>query len=102
MLVAVFGAGYAGLTLARKLERTLPVDAELVVVDESPDHVVQHELHRVVRRPGLADDISVALTDVLDCTVRQATVIGLDADAGEATIETADGSEELLEYDVGA
>jgi len=102
MLVAVFGAGYAGLALARKLERTLPVDAELVVVDESPDHVVQHELHRVVRRPGLADDISVALTDVLDCTVRQATVIGLDADAGEATIETADGSEELLEYDVGA
>jgi NADH dehydrogenase len=102
MLVAVLGAGYAGLTLARSLERTLPSDTELVVVDESPDHVVQHELHRVVRRPGLADDISVPLGEVLDCTVRRASVTDVDADAGVATLERADGSEETLSYDVGA
>jgi len=102
MLVAVLGAGYAGLTLARTLEGTLPDDVDLVVVDESPDHVVQHELHRVVRRPGLADDIAVSLSDVLDCEVRQATVTALDADAGEATLERPDGSEETLAYDVGA
>jgi NADH dehydrogenase len=102
MLVAVLGAGYAGLTLARSLERTLPSDVDLVVVDESPDHVVQHELHRVVRRPGLADDISVSLAEVLDCQVRQASVTDLDADAGEATLEAPDGSEETLDYDVGA
>jgi len=102
MQVAVLGAGYAGLALARTLERTLPGDVDLVVVDESTDHVVQHELHRVVRRPGLADDISVPLADVLDCTVRQASVLDVDADAGEATLERPDGSEELLEYDVGA
>lgn len=102
MLVAVLGAGYAGLTLARTLERTLPSDVELVVVDESTDHVVQHELHRVVRRPGLADDISVALTDVLDCEVRQATVADVDPDAGVATLERPDGREETLDYDVGA
>ena len=101
MQVAVLGAGYAGLTLARTLERTLPADAELVVVDESTDHVVQHEIHRVVRRPGLEDDISVSLADVLDCEVRQASVTGIDADAGEATLETLDG-EETLSYDVGA
>ena len=102
MLVAVLGAGYAGLTLARTLERTLPADAELVVVDESPDHLVQHELHRVVRRPSLADDITVSLTDALDCEVRQATVTDLDADAGVATLETPSGGEESLDYDVGA
>ena len=102
MQVAVLGAGYAGLALARTLERALPGDVELVVVDEATDHIVQHELHRVVRRPGLADDISVPLTDVLDCTVRQASVLDVDADAGEATLERPDGSEELLEYDVGA
>jgi len=102
MLVAVFGAGYAGLTLARTLERTLDSDVDLVVVDESPDHLVQHELHRVVRRPSLADEITVSLTDTLDCDVRQATVTDLDADAGEATLETPGGDEATLSYDVGA
>ena len=102
MRVAVLGAGYAGLTLARTLERTLPEAVELVVVDESTDHLVQHELHRVVRRPSLADDITVSLTDVLDCPVRQASVTTVDADAGEATLELPDGSEETLSYDVGA
>ena len=102
MLVAVLGARYAGLTLARTLERNLPAEAELVVVDESTDHLVQHELHRVVRRPGLADEITVSLADTLDCEVRQATVTALDADAGEATLETPDGATETLNYDVGA
>ncbi|WP_324663752.1 NAD(P)/FAD-dependent oxidoreductase [Haloarcula sediminis] len=102
MRVAVLGAGYAGLTLARTLERTLPADADLVVVDESTDHLVQHELHRAVRRPGLADEITVSLTDALDCEVRQATVTDVDADAGVATLETPTGGEETLEYDVGA
>ena len=102
MLVAVFGAGYAGLTLAQTLERTLPADAELVVVDESTDHLVQHELHRVVRRPSLAEEITVTLTDALDCRVRQATVTDVDADAGVANLETPAGAEETLDYDVGA
>ena len=102
MLVAVLGAGYAGLTLARTLERTLPSDADLVVVDESTDHLVQHELHRVVRRPGLGDEITVTLTDALDCEVRQATVTDVDADAGVATLETPTGNRETLDYDVGA
>ncbi|MFC7028571.1 NAD(P)/FAD-dependent oxidoreductase [Halomicroarcula sp. GCM10025324] len=101
MRVAVLGAGYAGLTLARRLERTLPATADLVVVDESTDHLVQHELHRVVRRPSLADDITVDLGEVLDCDVRQATVTSVDADDGVATLETADG-EEALTYEVGA
>ena len=98
MRVAVFGAGYAGLSLARTLERTLPEGVELLVVDEQRDHLVQHELHRVVRRPSLADDITVSLRDVLDCTVRTATVADIDADAGEATLESG----ESIDYDVGA
>jgi NADH dehydrogenase len=98
MRVAVLGAGYAGLTLARKLERTLPDDAELVVVDESDSHVVQHELHRVVRRPSLADEISVDLDAVLDCELRRASVTAVDPDAGTATL----GGGETLSYDVGA
>ncbi|AJF24716.1 NADH dehydrogenase [Haloarcula sp. CBA1115] len=98
MRVAVLGAGYAGLTLARKLEQTLPDSVSLVVVDEEPEHLVQHELHRVVRRPSLADEITVDLDAVLDCEVRQATVTDVSTDEGTATL---DGSE-TLSYDVGA
>jgi len=98
MRVAVLGAGYAGLTLARTLESSLPESADLVVVDEAADHVVQHELHRVIRRPSIAEDISVSLADVLDCEIRQATVTDVDPASGTATLD--DGSE--LDYDVGA
>ncbi|WP_336337199.1 NAD(P)/FAD-dependent oxidoreductase [Haloarcula brevis] len=98
MRVAVLGAGYAGLTLARKLEGTLPDGVSLVVVDERPEHLVQHELHRVVRRPSLAAEITVDLDAVLDCEIKQATVTDVAPDEGTATL---DGSE-TLSYDVGA
>ncbi|QPV63657.1 FAD-dependent oxidoreductase [Halosimplex litoreum] len=102
MRVAVFGAGYAGLTLARELESSLPESVDLVVVDEDASHLVQHELHRVVRHPGLAEEIVVDLDDVLDrATVREATVIDLDTAAGVATLEE-DGTTEALSYDAGA
>ena len=98
MRVAVLGAGYAGLTLARKLESSLPDSVDLVVVDESETHVVQHELHRVVRRPAVGAEISIPLEDLLDCEVRQATVEDVDPEAGHATLSGA----EDLDYDVGA
>ncbi|WP_459192354.1 NAD(P)/FAD-dependent oxidoreductase [Halosimplex sp. J119] len=102
MRVAVFGAGYAGLTLARELETELPADVDLVVVDEDASHLVQHELHRVVRRPDLAAEIVVDLDDVLDrATVREATVTDVDTAAGVATLDGGDGRSRL-DYDVGA
>ncbi|WP_251343992.1 NAD(P)/FAD-dependent oxidoreductase [Haloplanus halophilus] len=82
MRVAVLGAGYAGLTLARRLESTLPDAADIVVVDESDTHLVQHELHRVVRRPAVADAITVPLDDALSrATVRRGRVERIDRDA---------------------
>ncbi|WP_436927233.1 NAD(P)/FAD-dependent oxidoreductase [Halosimplex amylolyticum] len=102
MRVAVFGAGYAGLTLARELESALPEEVDLVVVDEDAAHLVQHELHRVVRRPDLAAEIVVDLDEVLDrATVREATVTDVDTAAGVATLDDGDGRSRL-DYDVGA
>jgi len=99
MNVAVFGAGYAGLALARRLERRLPPEVELVVVDEDDHHLVQHEIHRAVRRPGVADDLRIPLEETFDRTdVRQARVTDVDSEAGVATF--ADGG--TLAYDVGA
>jgi len=98
MRVVVLGAGYAGLTLARRLESKLPETADLVVVDESDHHLVQHELHRVIRRPAVADAITVPLEDVLDrATIRTARVEGLDRDARRVHLEDA-----ILDYDYAA
>lgn len=98
MHVVVLGAGYAGLTLTRLLERELPTDVDITLVDQSPNHLVQHELHRVIRRPAVADEITVSLTDAVErATVRVARVEGIDID--ERTVVLSDGT---LSYDVGA
>lgn len=102
MRVVIFGGGYAGLTVARRLERSLPEDVELVVVDESGSHLVQHELHRVVRYPSLASTITLPLEDVLTrATPRTGRVVDLDYEAGTATLET-DDEVETLSYDFAA
>jgi NADH dehydrogenase len=98
MRVVVLGAGYAGLTLARRLESRLPEAVDLVVVDESDTHLVQHELHRVVRRPGVADAITVPLTEALDrATVRTGRVERVDHETRRVHLE--DGT---LGYDYAA
>ena len=98
MRVAVLGAGYAGLTLAHRLEDRLPAEAELVVVNDRSDHLVQHELHRVVRRPGLAEAITLPLDEVLDrAELRVARVESVDPEASRAAL--ADGA---LDYDYAA
>jgi NADH dehydrogenase len=99
MHVAVFGAGYAGLTVARRLERALPATVELTLVDEHPYHLVQHELHRVIRRPEVAETIRVPLADTLDHTdVVVDRVESVDTGAGIA--ELADGR--TIDYDYAA
>jgi NADH dehydrogenase len=98
MRVVVLGAGYAGLTLARRLESRLPDATDLVVVDESDTHLVQHELHRVVRHPSVADAITVPLTEVLDrATVRTGRVDRVDREARRVHLD--DGT---LDYDYAA
>ncbi|UPV99488.1 FAD-dependent oxidoreductase [Halorussus gelatinilyticus] len=96
MRIAVLGAGYAGLTLARKLERTVPDDVEILVVEKTGRHLVQHEVHRAIRRPSLADDIVVELGDVLDrAEVRQAEVTDVDPEAGVVSLDSG----ETIDYD---
>ncbi|MFC6717586.1 NAD(P)/FAD-dependent oxidoreductase [Natrialbaceae archaeon GCM10025810] len=98
MHVVVLGAGYAGLTLSRLLEDDLPEEVEITVVNESPDHLLQHELHRVIRRPDLADEITVSLPAVLErATVRVARVEEIDRD--ERVVTLTNGT---LSYDVCA
>jgi NADH dehydrogenase len=98
MHVVVLGAGYAGLTLTRLLEQDLPDEVDITLVDESPDHLVQHELHRVIRRPELAAAITVPLPQVLErASVRVARVEEIDRD--EQVVSLSSGS---LSYDLAA
>jgi NADH dehydrogenase len=98
MRIVVLGAGYAGVTLARRLDAQLPSDVELVVVDERPTHLVQHELHRLVRSPDLEDVIQVPLADLFDrATVRTARVESIDREARVVHLDDGD-----LDYDYAA
>lgn len=98
MKVAVFGGGYAGVTLTRALERRLDDDVDLVLVDDTGEHLVQHELHRAVRIPSITDEIVIDLKTVTDrARICVDEVESIDADAGYASL--ANGS---IEYDVGA
>ena len=97
MHVAVLGAGYAGVAAVRELETALPDDVDLTLVDERETHLVQHLIHRAVRKPDLADRLTIPLSELIDrATHRQARVTGIDPDAGEVDLD--DGS---LSYDVG-
>ena len=104
MRVVILGGGYAGLTVTRRLERSLPSSVELVLVDESGTHVLQHELHRLVRYPDLEETITMDLEDLVSrANTRTARVTDLDTQTREVTITPADGTgEETLSYDVAA
>jgi len=99
MHVVVLGAGYAGVTLTRKLENALPPEADLTIVDEADDHLVQHEVHRVIRRPSITDAIEVPLDSLFDrAEVVTARIESVDTDANEVALDTG----ETLAYDYGA
>ncbi|MFC6732208.1 MULTISPECIES: NAD(P)/FAD-dependent oxidoreductase [unclassified Haladaptatus] len=99
MRVLVLGAGYAGLTLAYRLERSLPDHAELALVDDTGTHLIQHELHRVIRRPALAEAITIDLADIFDrATVVTDRVSHVDTEAKRVELEAG----ESLDYDLCA
>ena len=102
MRIAVLGAGYAGVTVARRLDARLPPEVELVVVDERPTPLVQHELHRLVRYPELEDVVQVPLGDLFDrAEVEIARVDSIDRDARVVQLTGDDGDQDL-EYDYAA
>ena len=99
MQIVILGAGYAGVTLTRRLESMLPPDVDLVVVDEAETHLVKHEVHRVIRRPGVADAIQVPLSELFErARVRIDRVTGLDRESRTVHL---DGGDDLT-YDYAA
>ncbi|MFB6268105.1 MAG: NAD(P)/FAD-dependent oxidoreductase [Halodesulfurarchaeum sp.] len=99
MRVVVLGGGYAGVVVATRLEDLLPSDVDLVLVDETGTHLVRHELHRLIRRPGLAEAIQIPLEQILSRTgVVTDRVVGLDVD--ERVVQLDAGP--ALDYETAA
>lgn len=98
MRVVVLGGGYAGLLVARYLQSELPADSELVVVDDTGDHLIQHEVHRVIRDPEFGDVLTIPLDSMLeDATVRTATVTGIDPEQRRVELD-----DDTITYDAAA
>lgn len=98
MRVVICGGGYAGVTAGHALERSLPDSVEMLLIDRHPYHLIQHELHRLVRRPAVADVITIPFEEVLSRTQSiQSEVATIDPHENRITLE--DG--ESVEYDVG-
>ncbi|ELZ12681.1 FAD-dependent pyridine nucleotide-disulfide oxidoreductase [Halovivax asiaticus JCM 14624] len=97
MHVVVLGGGYAGVAVVRRLERLLPADVDLTLVTDTPDHVLQHELHRVIRRPAVANDIVVSVPQATDrARIHVATVEGINREHRSIDLSTGE-----LAYDYG-
>ncbi|PSQ42007.1 NADH dehydrogenase FAD-containing subunit [Halobacteriales archaeon SW_7_68_16] len=89
--VAVVGAGYAGVAATRRLERLLPEGTTIELIDDTGTHLVQHELHRTIRYPDLADAIEIPLDEIVDrATVTETRVEAVETD--DRTIHTVDGT----------
>ncbi len=102
MNVAVLGAGYAGLKLTRRLEQQLPPDVSLTLINDSTTHLVQHELHRTIREPTVAETIQVSLNEVLDSVeLIEARVTDIDPETGQVRLD-GEGAPEEFRYDLGA
>jgi NADH dehydrogenase len=95
--VVVLGAGYAGAGAIQRLEVELEhADAELTWVSEHDYHLVLHEAHRVIRDPGVAEDITIPVGDVVSPSTDfvQARVGSVDTDEQVVALD-----DEEVEYD---
>ena len=97
MHVVVLGAGYAGIAATRRLESGLPEDVALTLVDDTGEHEIQHEIHRIVRYPGLATDLRIPV-DQLTSRAKpvKATVAAVNTETG--LIELADTADLKADY----
>ena len=96
MHVVILGAGYAGVTLTQQLESALPASVELTIVDESETHLVQHEVHRAIRRPSITAAIEIPLDSLFDrAEIVTDRVTAVDTEA--QTVSLASGAD--LRYD---
>ncbi|WP_255190856.1 NAD(P)/FAD-dependent oxidoreductase [Natronobeatus ordinarius] len=95
--VVVLGAGYAGAGAIQSLQSELDGSAQLTWVSETDYHLVLHEVHRVIRDPGVRSDVTIPVRDIANPMTKfiQDRVTGIDVD--DRVVELAEGED--VEYD---
>lgn len=94
--VVVVGAGYAGVAAVKALERA-QAGVDITWISADPHHEIKHEIHRIVRSPGLADGLAVPVEAIAGAGTefRQGRMTAVHPD--DRTVELAGG--EQVEYD---
>ncbi|MFB6081476.1 MAG: NAD(P)/FAD-dependent oxidoreductase [Halanaeroarchaeum sp.] len=95
--VVVLGAGYAGSAAISRLQE-LDVDGlSATLVADTPYHLVRHEVHRVVRRPGVRSHLTIPVQDFLapETDFVRGTVDDIETD--DRTVHLDDGG--TVDYD---
>ncbi|RBI59719.1 NAD(P)/FAD-dependent oxidoreductase [halophilic archaeon] len=90
--ILVLGAGYAGSMVIQTLEEQLrDVDAQLTWISKHDYHLMLHEIHRLIRNPGLRDILTIPVEEIK----RQGTPFE------QQTVEKIRGKERIVEFTDG-
>lgn len=94
--VLVVGAGYAGTGVVSALDAGYPA-VDVTWVSAEPYHEVKHEVHRVIRKPGLATALRIPIDDIHADRTRfyTGTVVGVAPESHEVALAAGD----TLDYD---
>ncbi|WP_138006353.1 NAD(P)/FAD-dependent oxidoreductase [Halalkalirubrum salinum] len=97
--VVVIGAGYAGAGAVKSFEEHVePDEAQLTWISEHDYHLVLHEVHRAIRKPGVESEIAIPVDEIKSDSTNfiRDRVVGIDTD--ERTIDLED-EDVPVEYD---
>ncbi len=97
--VVVIGAGYAGAGAVKSFEEHIePGEAQLTWISEHDYHLVLHEVHRAIRKPGVESEIAIPIDEIKSDSTNFIRDRVLEIDTDERTIDLED-EDVPVEYD---
>ncbi len=93
--VVVLGAGYAGASAIKKLEKRH--DGDVTWIDDNDYHLVLHESHRVIRDPDVEESITIPVDDIKSESTEFVEGHVEAVDEENQVVELEDG--DAVEYD---
>lgn len=94
--VIVAGGGYAGTAVVTALSGDATID--LRWISATPEHEVKHEIHRIIRSPGIAEGLAIPRFRIAgdDVVVEDGRVVAVDPQERRVTL--ADGDTRPYDY----
>lgn len=90
--ILVLGGGYAGMRAAKFLQRDIPVENKIILVDKSGTHTEKTNIHEVAAGNIASDKITYEINDVLGSRIDfvRDEVTNIDVDQKQVTLATHD------------